>query len=129
MKMVFANGDEINLTGVHGAARMYQGVSRDFLTFIFPEETDINEIIQNFTPENMVRFGLDDGESVSYHDNYTIVISYGFGYFNHVLGESIQTNEKCTYIIMAQSTLQERTLQQVQDTVDMIVLSSLEAGV
>lgn len=126
MNLIFANDETIEVLGVHGSSQMYQGVSRDFLTFIFPVETDITELSKKFTPSNMRIFGLDDGDSVSYHSDYTIFVAYGSGYQDHILHTPIQTERKCSYVIMAQSTMAERQMQNQQEIIDVLLVSELE---
>lgn len=128
MNIIFSDGSSMSVSGVHGHSQYLEGVTRDFLTFLFPEDTPLDAIKSKFTPENMRAFRLDDGESVSEHYNYTIPVAFGAGIKDHVLNNQIGSGERAAYAVMAQTTTGERKLLELQSCVDAMLVSELGEG-
>lgn len=72
MKIILANGLELEPILVTGNKRTVQGANRDTLTFVFPEQVSLDEIDGVFSAENCesVKIGNDEGEFV--YNGYTI---------------------------------------------------------
>lgn len=73
MKIILANGTELNPILVTGGFRVVQGASRDTLSFVFPAEVGMDALDAAFTEaacESIAIIGDDDSEAV--HKAYTI---------------------------------------------------------
>lgn len=72
MKIILANGLELEPILVTGSKRTVQGANRDTLTFVFPENVSLDEIDNVFSAENCesVKLVNDEGEFV--YNGYTI---------------------------------------------------------
>lgn len=129
MNLTLQNGEQFQVKGVHGQNIFYQGINRDCLTFLFDARTDINEIVKNFTAENCKKIVIEDGENKYLHENYTIRIALGLGYQAEALGNAVtKDGTQCVFVKMAQSTLSERQLQQQQETLDALLVATLEGN-
>lgn len=127
MTVKLKNGDQFSCLGVHGGKVMYQGVNRDSLTFLFEENTNVEEISTAFSSENMQTISLldsDGGENV--HENYTIRVNCGKGRKDSVLGYGIEDDTMIVWVTMAQSTVSERLVLEQQQILDMLIVSALE---
>lgn len=118
MTIRFKYGIELECLGVHGSKMVYEGVSRDCLTFLFPSAIGIEILLNTFNPTNCEQIWLIDGESQDMHENYTIRTGAGIGMRNTVLhyGDS-DTTEVC-WVTMAQSTLTERQILRLNALLD-----------
>jgi len=125
--ITLTDGVEREVVGVHGQSTFYQGVSRDSLLFLFAPETDLNELLRVFTPENCRQICIKDGKDSYIHENYTIRIEVGTGYQEQVLNGNVgQDMTQCAFVRMAQSTLAERQLLEQRETLDALVVAALE---
>lgn len=126
MTIKLKNGIEIECLGVHGGNVMYQGVNRFSLTFLFSYESDLEDLSTKFSPDNASEIAIVNEGSEDVHSYYTIRVSCGKGRKDSILSYGIESPDMVAWVKMAQTTLQERTLQSLQDTVDMMILTSLE---
>ena len=63
MKIILANGTELNPIMVTGGGRFVNGSKRDTLSFIFDESASLDELDALFTGENCEKISLfEDGE-------------------------------------------------------------------
>lgn len=128
MIIKLANGSELTVLGVHGRNVNYQGVNRDSLILLFDVNIyTLTEISDLFTAENCATIALIDDGCMSLHENYTIRINAGVGYKDFVLRGNTSGDEQQqrVYIQIAQSTLAERVIENVLETVDLLVLDAL----
>lgn len=72
MKIILANGTELAPVVLTGEKRYLQGANRDTLSFVFPEETSLDEMDAIFTAENCETITIVDGENEYIHSAYTI---------------------------------------------------------
>ena len=72
MKIIFANGSELEPILVTGNKRTVQGAKRDTLTFVFPEQVSLDEIDNLFSAENCecLKIVNDEGEFI--YNGYAI---------------------------------------------------------
>lgn len=73
MKIILANGTELNPIIVIGESTFTQGARRDTLRFVFPASEDIIALDDAFTEENCenVTIVAEDG-SIAVHKAYTV---------------------------------------------------------
>lgn len=120
------NGTDLDCLGIHGGKVMYQGVNRDSLTFLFAYDLDLEDLSFKFSPDNTSEITIYSEDSVDIHSYYTIRVSCGKGRKDSILSYGIESPDMVSWVKMAQTTVQERTIQSLQDTVDMMILTSLE---
>lgn len=113
MLIKFKNNLELECLGVHGSNTLYQGVNRDALTFLFPADTNLPDLLDIFTPENCEYITLINGDSQDVHENYTIRTSAGIGFRNEVLRYNDNDTTEMAWVTMAQSTFMERQVLQL----------------
>jgi hypothetical protein len=76
MKIILANGTELNPINVIGESTFIQGARRDTLRFVFPASKDIVALDNAFTEESCENITIvaNDG-SVAVHKAYTVRVS------------------------------------------------------
>lgn len=72
MKIILANGTELDPIMVTGGGRFVNGSQRDTLNFIFPAETSLDELDALFTDANCESIKLVEGDKEYIHSGYTI---------------------------------------------------------
>lgn len=72
MKIILANGHEQNPIMAVGCRTYVQGASRDAISFIYPEDTLLDEIDAIFTAENCERITIVEGDAEYIHTGYTV---------------------------------------------------------
>ena len=73
MKVIFANGQELDVLQVTGGSRYVYGANRDTLAFIFPATESLNDLDAVFTAANCSKITLRDNDGTdSIHTGYTI---------------------------------------------------------
>lgn len=109
----FKSGTEMECLGVHGSKMLYEGVNRDSLTFLFPDTTSIETLLDTFTPANCEQVWLINGESQDLHENYTVRTGAGIGMRDTILHYNDGDNTEVCWVTMAQSTVTERQIMQL----------------
>ena len=71
MKIILANGTELNPILVTGEKRTVHGMNRDTLRFVFPADAGMEALDAAFTPEACESITIEDSESYI-HKGYTI---------------------------------------------------------
>ena len=66
------NGIELTPVTALGEKRYVQGANRDTITFVFPEETSLDEIDAIFIAENCSKIIICEDENEYIHTGYTI---------------------------------------------------------
>ena len=124
------NGFTISVLGVHGQNCFYQGVNRDCLIFLFdPSVVSLSDLAQAFTAENCQTISIEEEENCFLHENYTIRLAIGQGFQAEALGNQIGKDDRqCVFVKMAQSTLAERQILQQQETLDALLIATLEGN-
>lgn len=72
MKIILANGTELNPILVTGEKRTVQGLSRDTLRFVFPADAGLVELDGAFTASACESITIEDGGASYIHKGYTI---------------------------------------------------------
>lgn len=72
MKIILANGAELNPILATGEKRTVQGANRDTLTFVFPADAGIEALDAAFTGEACESITIEDGTESYVHHGYTV---------------------------------------------------------
>ena len=72
MKIRLVNGVELAPILATGGKRTIQGASRDTLSFIFSQDTSLDELDRLFTPENCETITILDGEAEFFYNAYVV---------------------------------------------------------
>lgn len=128
MKIILANGTELNPILVKGESRYVQGANRDVLSFVFAEETSLDELDAVFTAENCESISIVGEDGVeNIHKAYTIRVELVRKPVEVVPAteatEAVFENR--VIVSMAQRTYTESQLASLTDTVDVLVMESL----
>ncbi len=133
MTLTFQDGTSLPVLGVHGRSINYEGVLRDSLLFLMdPENVSLQTVLETFTPEQCGSIQLmdetDRRREVYVHEHYTIRVEVGQGCKDFALSGSVTEQEQvpAVYVRMARSTQAERQLQAQQETLDALLVSTLE---
>lgn len=140
MKIILANGTELNAILVTGGQQYVQNVRRDALTFIFDESQTLAEIDELFNEVNCESITiiseseevLEDGttkvvETENIHNAYVVrvdirktreITQVGTATTEEVVEQRIE-------VTMAQRTYAESQIASLTETVDYLVLESL----
>lgn len=74
MKVILANGVELNPIIITGSSRKVHGATRDVLTFVFDENTTLESLETTFTESNCETITIVEGENAKYiHKGYVIL--------------------------------------------------------
>lgn len=132
MKIRLNNGNEYDILVVNGFKQYFQGAERDVLDIQFEKNKySFNELEECFSDENNVSriYIIDDEQNEYLYTNYTLRIKMGIvNIMNNVSSDSQGNIDERMSIQLAQKTYQEIMLSELRQTVDMLVLSSLEGG-
>lgn len=72
MKIILANGVEMNPIMVTGATRTVQGATRDTLTFVFSGDADMVALDAAFSTAACESIAIVEGENEYIHKGYTV---------------------------------------------------------
>jgi hypothetical protein len=126
MQITLHNGTVLNPFTVIGTSKLVQGATRDTLSFVFPEETDLNEMDALFTPENCETIIVNGYEDYLY-SGYTIRAEVKRVPVE--VAPATETEEAVyenrVIVSMSQRTYLESQVSSLTDTVDVLVLDSL----
>ena len=128
MKIKLSNGKELEPLMVTGGQQYVQGQSRDTLSFVFGEDTDMAELDQAFLAENCGDIILTDDQGGEYlHHGYAIRHKLEKA---SVESKPATTESEAEYVMrvtvsMAQRTYAEEQMDNLRDTVDTLVLDAL----
>ena len=127
----FSDGRQLTCETVHSRQVYYNGTNREQLTFVFPEEVGVQTVLDHFTPENCKQIYLEDESGEKYlHENYTIRMGAGVNERGSLLGVGEDLDHRMvTYVNMIRTTYAEQQLEALQDTVDHMLIGSLEGGI
>lgn len=126
MKIKLGNNQELNVLVVNAYTQYIQGFQRDVLDFHIEKGLySFEELESLFTLENTDKIYIITDEGTEYlHEGYTLRTSISLERDLTQVQNEIGSQEYIS-IKMAQKTYQEKMLKQLQDTVDMLVLSNL----
>lgn len=128
MKIILANGKELNPILVTGAQAYVQGANRDTLTFIFSSEESMDELDEAFSPSACESITVEDKyENVYVYKAYTIRAKLEKSPVVVVPAtpETEEVKENRITVAMAQRTYAETQIASLMETVDVLVLESL----
>lgn len=127
MKIILANGAELEPILVTGGKRMVQGVNRDTLRFVFPAEAGMAELDAAFTPDACCRITVEDGSGSYVHTGYTIrsTLEKEQVEVQPATAEEPAVCADRITVAMSQRTWMETQLLSLTETVDALVMESL----
>lgn len=130
MKIILANGTELNPILVTGTKKTVQGANRDTLTFVFPESEGIKELDALFSAANCENIELVEESGDTYiHSGYTIraELAKKSVEISTATEATEAVYENRITVSMSQRTYAETQLANLTDTVDVLVMESLMA--
>lgn len=126
MKIKLENNQELDVLVVNANTQYIQGFQRDVLDFHIEKGLySFEELESLFTQENTDKIYIITEEGIEYlHGGYTLRVSISLERIS-VQEQSQAESQEYFSVKMAQKTYNEKTLEQLQDTVDMLILSNL----
>ena len=129
MKVILANGTELEPILVTGERRIVQGASRDSLSFVFPEDAGLDAMDALFTADNCESITIVESEDASYiHKGYTIRAELSLKAFE-VAPETAETGalyENRITVAMAERTYVESQMAAMQAAIEMLCMEDAE---
>ena len=128
MKIILANGKELNPLLVTGASIQLQGAKRDSLTFVFPAPVGIEVLDEAFSAIACESIKIVDDLGVeNIYKHYTIRAKLEKAPIVVVPAtpEAESVTEDRISVCIAQRTYAENQLASLTDTVDVLVMESL----
>ena len=127
MKIILANGTELNPFTANGGNRFMQGANRDCLTFTFPETEGLEKVDSLFTASACESITVIDGENEFIHKGYTVRAELAKKpvVVTPATLEADEVYENRIVVSMGQRTYQEGQIASLTDTVDILVMESL----
>lgn len=128
MKIILANGKELNPIVVIGGGRYVSGSKRDTLNFIFPENTSLDELDSIFTDKNCETIKIyetnESGAETEYiHTGY--IIRAELSRAPVVVVEATDTTEEVienrVTVSMAQCTYTEKQVSEQGEVIDYLL--------
>lgn len=130
MKVILANGVELNPILATGSKRNVQGFMRDTLSFIFPADAGMEVLDKAFTEATCESITIvEDGGNEYIHSGYTIRAELSKQSVEIVPatdGTEGVYEDRIT-VAMSQRTYAETQLASLTNTVDVLVMESLMA--
>lgn len=129
MKIIFANGSELNPIFVTGASRHFQGASRDALTFVFADTEDMTALEEAFTSavcETITIVGDDGTEAI--YKAYTMLVELSKKPQEIVpaTAENEAVWENRILVTMAQRTYTETKLAELEEALAFVLSGKVE---
>ena len=121
MKIILANGTELNPIIVTGGQRRVQGQSRDTLSFIFPASAGMENLDEAFTAENCESITIvEDNGNENIHKGYTVraELSKASVEIASETSETAAVYEDRITVSMSQRTYMESQLAAMQAVID-----------
>lgn len=129
MKIILANGTELNPIMVTGGPKYIQGQSRDTLSFIFPADAGMETLDETFSEANCESITIvEDGGIENIHKSYTIraELSKAAVEVTPATESEAAVYEDRITVAMSQRTYAETQLAENSAAIDDIILSMLE---
>ena len=111
MRIILANGTELNPLIVTGGTRFVASTNRDTLDFIFPAETSLDELDKIFTAENCEHIKIYDVET----EHEYIYVGY-----------TIRAELKRTPMVVKHGTIDSEPIYEDRVTVSMSLRTYME---
>lgn len=121
MKIILANGTELNPIMVTGGPKYIQGQSRDTLSFIFPASAGMETLDEAFTVENCESITIvEDNGNENIHKGYTVraELSKASVEIASETSETAAVYEDRITVSMSQRTYMESQLAAMQAVID-----------
>ena len=137
MKIILANGAELNAILATGEKRQLQGAERDVLSFVFPESESLDTLDALFTPENCESITLaevdkETGETTStyIHKAYTIraELVRKPEEVTPATEETEAVYENRVFVSMAQRTYAESKIAELSEALELILSGETEVA-
>ena len=140
MKIKLANGAELYPILVTGGPKHVQGMSRDTLTFVFPEGVSLDEADRLFSEANCETLSLYEETELMQEDGSTVTgeiehVHKGYTIRAELARKPVETKPATTdtaaayenrvTVSMAQRNYSETQVANLTETVDALVLESL----
>lgn len=128
MKIILADGSELNPILVTGAPRVVQGATRDTLSFVFSVKEGMDALDQAFTTEACESIKIiGDDESEAIHKAYTVraELKKETVVVTPATDSAEAVYEDRITVSMSQRTYSESQLASLTDAVDVLVMESL----
>ena len=129
MKIILANGTELNSIMVTGGPKYIQGQSRDTLSFIFPADAGMEALDEAFSETNCEYIKIvEDSGIENIHKGYTIraELSKAAVEVTPATESEAAVYEDRITVAMSQRTYAETQLAENSAAIDDIILSMLE---
>ena len=128
MKIILANGTELDPIVITGGKKYVQEKNRDTLNFIFPVDAGMEAIDSAFTAENCESIKIvEDSGTENIHKAYTVraELSKASVEITPATDSKPAVFEDRITVSMSQRTYAESQLASLTDTVDVLVMESL----
>lgn len=127
MKITFTNGTTLNPILITGGINYIQNANRDVLTFVFSETENMAELDNIFSATNCASIIIEENEDIYIHKGYTIRVGLEKKPIEIISETGIEPaiTENRIFVKMAQCTYAETQVADLQETVDYLVLESL----
>lgn len=129
-QIIFHDGTELDALVVNGNSRFFQGSNRDTLEFQFAKNSitfdELDEIFAS--KEKTEKIMIQQNKERFAHHHYSLRVSMSL--LPIVIEQATDSAEAVVEerysVVMAQKTYAELLLESLQETVDLLVLQSLE---
>ena len=123
MKIILANGTELNPIMATGYPSTVQGANRDTLAFVFRGDADMAALDATFNSAACERITIVEGTEEYTHKGYTVraELSKKNVEVEPATDETAAVYEERITVAMAQRTYAENQLASLTDTVDALV--------
>lgn len=140
MRIILANGTELNPNIVIGDSKYIQGTTRDILTFIFSDRS-LDELDKLFTPANCAFIKIFDNEAVQDEEGNPHTVEVEYIHKNYQIRaelvkrkeevqiattESAAVYEDRIHVSMAQCTYNEMQTAAMQMAIEMLCMEDVE---
>lgn len=123
MKIILANGLELNPISAQGGKKTVQGASRDTLFFIFSADTSLDELDSLFAAENCESITIVEGDNRYIHSGYTVrdALKREPVLVSQETESSAPIYENKVIVSMAQRTYSETQMAEMQATINALL--------
>ena len=130
-KVKLVDGTEFTCFDILNRSYYYQGIQRNSLTFYFDTSTTVlSKLIEKFTDNNCssIIISDDEDESSFVYNYYQIIDQIGTGTYSSVSEGPVSSDsdKKCLFVKVLQTSYSERLLSQHDEAIDDIIIALLE---
>ena len=128
MNIKLSSGIELHPIVIIGGNNFAQGENRATLSFVFPEETSLDEIDKIFTASNCESITIVDGDTEYIHNGYTVraELKRSPEVVTPATDTEAEVIENRVTVSMAQRTYAENQLAAMQAAVEMLCMEDME---